>query len=209
MTWACPVCGDSAAATSRSAGRRPRPARSAGRPTGRRPRGRARRARDVGRPPAPAAARGLRGGRLDCGAFEVTPWRGRAGSARRPGRRRRTARPRRRRRRGGRSSSARCSAMRAPDMPIGWPSAMAPPLTLTFSGSTPSSRVDDDADRGERLVDLDQVEVARRRGPRARRPSGSRSTAASAARCPGRRRRRARRSRRSGSGPARRPSPRS
>ncbi len=32
--------------------------------------------------------------------------------------------------------------MRAPDMPIGWPRAMAPPLTLTFSGSRPSSLVD-------------------------------------------------------------------
>ena len=32
--------------------------------------------------------------------------------------------------------------MRAPLMPIGWPSAIAPPLTLTFSGSTPSSRVE-------------------------------------------------------------------
>ena len=32
-----------------------------------------------------------------------------------------------------RSSCARCSTMRAPDMPIGWPSAIAPPLTLTLS----------------------------------------------------------------------------
>ena len=37
------------------------------------------------------------------------------------------------------SSSARCRAMRAPDMPIGWPRAMAPPLTLTLSTSMPSS----------------------------------------------------------------------
>ena len=44
-------------------------------------------------------------------------------------------------------------------MPIGWPSAIAPPLTLTLSGSTPSSSRGLDADRGERLVDLDQVEV--------------------------------------------------
>ena len=29
--------------------------------------------------------------------------------------------------------------MRAPDMPIGWPRAMAPPLTLTLSTSMPSS----------------------------------------------------------------------
>ena len=32
--------------------------------------------------------------------------------------------------------------MRAPEAPIGWPSAIAPPLTLTFSGSTPRSAVD-------------------------------------------------------------------
>ena len=30
--------------------------------------------------------------------------------------------------------------MRAPLAPIGWPSAMAPPLTLTLSQSNPSSR---------------------------------------------------------------------
>ncbi len=44
-------------------------------------------------------------------------------------------------------------------MPIGWPSAIAPPLTLTIAGSTPSWFVDGDADRRERLVDFDQVEV--------------------------------------------------
>ena len=37
------------------------------------------------------------------------------------------------------SSSARCRTMRAPDMPIGWPRAMAPPLTLTLSRSRPRS----------------------------------------------------------------------
>ena len=31
--------------------------------------------------------------------------------------------------------------MRAPVAPIGWPSATAPPLTLTFLGSSPSSRL--------------------------------------------------------------------
>ncbi len=30
--------------------------------------------------------------------------------------------------------------MRAPEQPTGWPMAMAPPLTLTFSMSKPSSR---------------------------------------------------------------------
>ena len=60
-----------------------------------------------------------------------------------------------------RSSSARVRASRAPDMPIGWPSAIAPPLTLTIAGSMPRSRGGLDAHRGERLVDLDQVEVGR------------------------------------------------
>ena len=32
--------------------------------------------------------------------------------------------------------------MRAPEAPIGWPSATAPPLTFTFSGSAPSSFVE-------------------------------------------------------------------
>ena len=41
-----------------------------------------------------------------------------------------------------RSSSAKVSASRAPDAPIGWPSAIAPPLTLTRSHGTPSSRAE-------------------------------------------------------------------
>ena len=40
------------------------------------------------------------------------------------------------------NSSARCKAILAPDMPIGWPMAMAPPLTFTFDGSRPKVRVD-------------------------------------------------------------------
>ena len=32
--------------------------------------------------------------------------------------------------------------MRAPDAPIGWPSATAPPLTLTLSSSMPSTRIE-------------------------------------------------------------------
>jgi hypothetical protein len=31
--------------------------------------------------------------------------------------------------------------MRAPDAPIGWPSATAPPHTFTFAGSSSSSRL--------------------------------------------------------------------
>src|SRR5690606_21088499 len=41
-----------------------------------------------------------------------------------------------------RSSSARVSRSRAPDMPIGCPSAIAPPFTLTISGEMPRSRMD-------------------------------------------------------------------
>ena len=32
--------------------------------------------------------------------------------------------------------------MRAPDAPIGWPSAIAPPFTFTFSSSMPSMRTE-------------------------------------------------------------------
>ena len=63
-------------------------------------------------------------------------------SARRPGRRRRTAPPRPMPPPRRFSSSARCSTSRAPDIPIGWPSAIAPPLTFTFSGVTPRSFMD-------------------------------------------------------------------
>ena len=63
------------------------------------------------------------------------------------------------------SSSARCSTIRAPDIPIGWPSAIAPPLTLTLSGVDAELAHRLDADRRERLVDLDQVEVGDARGP--------------------------------------------
>jgi hypothetical protein len=40
------------------------------------------------------------------------------------------------------NSSARCKVILAPDVPIGWPMAMAPPLTLTFDASKPKVRVD-------------------------------------------------------------------
>jgi hypothetical protein len=46
-------------------------------------------------------------------------------------------------------------------MPMGWPTAMAPPLTLTISGFTPSSRVEP-AHHPERLVDLYDVELVDR-----------------------------------------------
>ena len=44
---------------------------------------------------------------------------------------------------------------------MGWPTAMAPPLTLTISGFTPSSRVEP-AHHPERLVDLYDVELVDR-----------------------------------------------
>ena len=58
-----------------------------------------------------------------------------------------------------RSSCSMVSASRLPLMPIGWPRAIAPPLTLTMSSLMPSSRDRGDADGGERLVDLEQVDV--------------------------------------------------
>ena len=62
-------------------------------------------------------------------------------AARSPGRRRRTSWPGR----GGcRVRSSRLSSvtvMRAPEQPSGWPSAIAPPLALTISSSSPRSRM--------------------------------------------------------------------
>ena len=52
------------------------------------------------------------------------------------------------------------SASRVPDMPTGWPRAMAPPFTLTMSSLMPRSSVEAQADGGECLVDLEQVDVA-------------------------------------------------
>ena len=49
--------------------------------------------------------------------------------------------------------------MRAPVMPNGWPRAMAPPLTFSLSQLMPSSLGRRDDLGGERLVDLDQVDV--------------------------------------------------
>ena len=50
----------------------------------------------------------------------------------------------------------------APVAPIGWPSAIAPPLTLHLSQSAPVSLQELEHDGGERLVDLDQVDVVDR-----------------------------------------------
>ena len=50
--------------------------------------------------------------------------------------------------------------MRAPEAPIGWPIAIAPPLTLTLAVSQPRSLLTAQRLGGEGLVGLDQVEVA-------------------------------------------------
>ena len=50
--------------------------------------------------------------------------------------------------------------MRAPEQPSGWPSAMAPPSALTRSSSSLRRRITARACDGERLVELDRVEVA-------------------------------------------------
>ena len=185
MTWACPAYGDQAGAAPRAAAaRRPRPARSAGRPHRASPvagpgdEGRRRRRR---RPTAvDRLDRSGRGTRTTSASPCPPP----PHSAAAP-----VPPPRRA------SSSARCSTIRAPLMPIGWPSAIAPPLTLTLSSSMPSSRLLAMPDRGERLVDLDQVEVGRARCPPWRRPRRSPGPAATAGWSRVRRPCRARRSR--------------
>ena len=51
---------------------------------------------------------------------------------------------------------------RAPVAPSGWPSAMAPPLTLTLAEVGAGLLLPGQHDRGEGLVDLDQVDVVER-----------------------------------------------
>ena len=132
MMWARPLYGASAAITSRRAGEpsstseirrataRGDPALAAstraGTSTGRRAM--------ASLCSGPAQARGTR-------TMRASPWPPPPQSAAAP-----TPPPRRL------SSSARCRAIRAPDMPIGCPRAMAPPLTLTLSASRPSSLVE-------------------------------------------------------------------
>ena len=50
------------------------------------------------------------------------------------------------------------ATIRAPLAPIGWPSAIAPPLTLTFDPVEAERTAVGERLGGERLVDLDQVE---------------------------------------------------
>ena len=69
--------------------------------------------------------------------------------------------------------------MRAPVAPIGWPSAHAPPLTLTLAGSSFRSWIAAIATHGERFVDLVQIDLTRvpaglaRAPPESRRPARS------------------------------------
>ena len=60
---------------------------------------------------------------------------------------------------GALSSWSSVVSRRAPVAPSGWPSAIAPPLTFTRSRSAPVSCCQARTHRGERLVDLDQVDV--------------------------------------------------
>ena len=68
------------------------------------------------------------------------------------------------------SSSAAVPVMRAPDMPSGWPSAMAPPFGFTCVGVVGDAELAQHRERlaGEGLVELDHVEIGRRQAePRA------------------------------------------
>ena len=60
------------------------------------------------------------------------------------------------------SSRASVSASRMPVAPSGWPMAMAPPLTLSLSSSSPSSSSAGQDLRAEGLVDLDAVDLVER-----------------------------------------------
>ena len=82
----------------------------------------------------------------------------------RPCRRRRTASPARSAGRARSSSSMTVPRIIAPVAPSGWPSAIAPPLTLTFSCGTSSVLHELHDDGGEGLVDLEQVDVVEGRG---------------------------------------------
>ena len=62
----------------------------------------------------------------------------------------------------------------APVAPSGWPSAIAPPFTLTRSGSMSRRRIVLQGDGGERLVDLPEVDVARRHAGLLQRALGGR-----------------------------------
>ena len=56
-------------------------------------------------------------------------------------------------------SCSSVTSMRAPEAPIGWPIAIAPPLTLTLAGIPAQVLVHRQRLRGERLIGFDQVQV--------------------------------------------------
>ena len=60
-----------------------------------------------------------------------------------------------------RSAPISVTRMRAPEAPIGWPSAQAPPWTLTLSCGRPMFAHRRHGDDGEGLVDLEQIDLAR------------------------------------------------
>ena len=60
------------------------------------------------------------------------------------------------------SAPSSVTTMRAPEAPIGWPSAQAPPWTLTLSCGMLELVHRRHRHRGEGFVDLEQVDVARR-----------------------------------------------
>ena len=59
------------------------------------------------------------------------------------------------------SAASSVTRMRAPEAPIGWPSAQAPPLTLTLSCGQAELAHRRHRHHREGLVDLEQVDVAR------------------------------------------------
>ena len=79
-----------------------------------------------------------------------------------PRRRRCRARPCRASDRARSSACSRVTMTRAPEAPIGWPSAQAPPLTLTLSCGEAEIAHRRHGDDGEGLVDLEQVDVVER-----------------------------------------------
>ena len=93
-------------------------------------------------------------------------------------RRRCTATPRRASARFACSAASRVTMMRAPEAPIGWPSAQAPPCTLTLSCGRPRSRMRRHRDDREGLVDLEQIDVVRRASRPCRAACGSPPTGA-------------------------------
>ena len=71
-----------------------------------------------------------------------------------------------------RMALSRVVMIRAPVEPKGWPRAIAPPCTFSRSWSSPRSRSRGDHLHRERLVDLDQVDVADGQSGVGQRPSG-------------------------------------